>query len=84
MENKAKRGFALLPPERRSEISSAAGKAAHRLGQTHRFTRAEAQAAGRKGGLAISANRQYMSEIGRKGGAARAANRVLQGGQDDG
>lgn len=43
-------GFASLSPERRSEIASQGGKAAHKKGTAHRFTSQEAQAAGRKGG----------------------------------
>jgi general stress protein YciG len=34
------------------EIASKGGKAAHRKGAAHEWTREEAQAAGRKGGLA--------------------------------
>jgi general stress protein YciG len=46
------RGFAAISPERRREISAAGGKAAHAAGAAHQFTTEEAQAAGRKGGLA--------------------------------
>ena len=45
------KGFGLLTPERRREISSQGGKAAHRAGTAHRFTSEEAKAAGRVGGL---------------------------------
>lgn len=44
------KGFATLTPERRREIASQGGKAAHALGKAHQFTPAEARAAGRKGG----------------------------------
>ncbi len=46
------RGFAAMSPERVREISRLGGKAAHQKGVAHEFTREEAQAAGRKGGLA--------------------------------
>lgn len=53
MENiKKPRGFAAISPERRKEISSLGGKAAHAAGTAHKYTPEEAQAAGRKGGLA--------------------------------
>jgi uncharacterized protein len=45
------KGFGSLTPERRREISSAGGKAAHAAGTAHRFTVAEARVAGRIGGL---------------------------------
>lgn len=51
-----KRGFAALSPERRREISSSGGKAAHAMGKRHSWTTEEAQAAGRKGG-AVSKRR---------------------------
>lgn len=51
-EGKERRGFASLTPERRAEISSKGGKAVHQQGTGHEWTSAEAQAAGRKGGLA--------------------------------
>jgi general stress protein YciG len=47
-----RRGFAAMSPERVREISRLGGKAAHEKGVAHEFTREEAQAAGRKGGLA--------------------------------
>jgi uncharacterized protein len=43
-------GFAAMSPERRFEISQKAGKKAHELGKAHKFTPAEASAAGKKGG----------------------------------
>jgi uncharacterized protein len=45
------KGFGSLTPERRREISSAGGKAAHAAGTAHRFSSQEAKAAGRIGGL---------------------------------
>ena len=51
MKKKAKRGFAAMSPEQRRRIASMGGKAAAR-GNGHKWTREEAVAAGRKGGLA--------------------------------
>jgi general stress protein YciG len=46
------RGFASMDPDRQREIASKGGRAAHKKGAAHQWTREEAQAAGRKGGLA--------------------------------
>ena len=48
------RGFARLDAEQRKAVSSKGGKAAHEKGTAHRWTQAEASAAGRKGGLVSS------------------------------
>lgn len=65
------RGFASMDPEKQREIASKGGKAAHEQGTAHEFTSEEAREAGRKGGEAVSRDRQHMAEIGRKGGEAR-------------
>jgi general stress protein YciG len=44
------RGFASMSPEKKREIASKGGKAAHQMGTAHKWTSEEAQAAGRKGG----------------------------------
>jgi len=44
------RGFASMTSEKKREIASKGGKAAHALGTAHKWTSEEAQAAGRKGG----------------------------------
>ena len=46
------RGFASMDRNKQREIASLGGKAAHKKGSAHEWTREEAQAAGRKGGLA--------------------------------
>ena len=48
---KAKIGFASMSQEQRRAIAGLGGKAAHAQGKAHVWTREEAQAAGRKGGL---------------------------------
>jgi general stress protein YciG len=44
------RGFASMSSDKKKEIASKGGKAAHALGTAHKWTSEEAQAAGRKGG----------------------------------
>lgn len=44
------RGFASMSPEKKREIASKGGKAAHAMGTAHKWTSEEAQAAGRRGG----------------------------------
>ena len=46
------RGFASMDREKQRQIASKGGRAAHKKGNAHEWTREEAQAAGRKGGLA--------------------------------
>ena len=48
------RGFASMSSEKKREIASKGGKAAHALGTAHKWTSEEAQAAGRKGGKATA------------------------------
>lgn len=69
-EPKSKRGFAAMSPEKQKEIASRGGKAAHAKGTAHEYKSEEARVAGRKGGLAVSQDREYMRELGRKGGEA--------------
>ncbi len=45
-----KRGFAKLSVEERRKVSSAGGRMGHIKGRAHRWTKEEAQAAGKKGG----------------------------------
>ena len=49
---KKRKGFAAMSPEVRKKIASMGGKAAHAKGKAHRWTKAEAVEAGRKGGRA--------------------------------
>lgn len=72
------KGFLNLTPERRREIASRGGKAAHALGRAHRFTTEQAKEAGRKGGASVVAKKgvRHMAEIGRKGGAAVSRDSV--------
>ena len=63
-----KRGFAAMDQQKQREIASKGGKAAHQKGTAHEFTSDEAREAGRKGGEAVSQNREHMATIGRKGG----------------
>lgn len=65
---KQKRGFALLSPERRKEISTLGGQVAHKLGVANKLTSKTAAIAGKKGGLSVSKNREHMAFIGQLGG----------------
>ena len=75
MADTSKRGFASMDPQRQREIASKGGRAAHAKGTAHEFTSDEARNAGRKGGEAVSRNREHMAAIGRKGGESRSRNR---------
>ncbi len=64
-----------MSPEKKREIASKGGRAAHERGTAHEFTPDEARAAGRKGGESVSRDRQHMSEIGRRGGESVSRDR---------
>ncbi len=64
----SRRGFGSMNKEKQREIASKGGKAAHAKGTAHEFTPDEARQAGRKGGLAVSKDRQHMAAIGGNGG----------------
>jgi general stress protein YciG len=72
---RSNRGFASMDRNKQKEIASKGGKAAHAKGTAHEFDSGEARDAGRKGGLAVSQNREHMAKIGRRGGEARGAAR---------
>jgi general stress protein YciG len=78
MTGKSRRGFASMDPSRQREIASKGGRAAHQKGTAHEFDSSEARAAGRKGGVTVSRNREHMAAIGRRGGEARGANRAAR------
>lgn len=69
------RGFAAMDPDKQRRIASEGGRAAHRQGVAHEWSRDEAREAGRKGGQIVSQNRDHMSEIGRKGGQSSGQRR---------
>ncbi|RYZ29163.1 MAG: general stress protein [Chitinophagaceae bacterium] len=56
-QQKSRRGFAAMTPERQRMIASQGGRAAHQQGVAHQWSRQEAQEAGRKGGK-ISGSRR--------------------------
>jgi uncharacterized protein len=70
-QTKKKVGFAAINPSKQREIASQGGKAAHAQGRAHEFTVDEASVAGRKGGKAVSRDREHMATIGRLGGQRR-------------
>jgi general stress protein YciG len=86
VRTRSNRGFASMDREKQREIASKGGRAAHAKGTAHEFDSGEAREAGRKGGMAVSRNRDHMAAIGRRGGEARgqsrgrAANQANSGG----
>lgn len=68
MPDTSNRGFASMDEEEQREIASKGGKAAHEKGTAHEFSSEEAREAGRKGGEAVSQDKEHMSDIGKKGG----------------
>lgn len=75
---RSNRGFASMDPGKQKEIASKGGRAAHAKGTAHEFDSGEAREAGRKGGQAVSRNREHMAMIGRKGGEARGAKNAAR------
>lgn len=73
---RSNRGFASMDRGKQREIASKGGKAAHAKGTAHEFDSDEAREAGRKGGQAVSRNRDHMAMIGRRGGEARGHART--------
>ena len=64
-----------MDANRQKEIASKGGRAAHAKGTAHQFTSEEAREAGRKGGQAVSRNREHMAAIGRESGQSRGKAR---------
>lgn len=62
-----------MDPARQREIASKGGRAAHEKGTAHEWSPNEARAAGRKGGVTVSRDRDHMAAIGREGGESRSA-----------
>ncbi len=75
MAGRARRGFAAMSREKQREIARRGGRAAHQKGTAHEFSQQEAREAGRKGGVAVSRNREHMSRIGRAGGISSRSGR---------
>lgn len=65
---------------RQKEIAAKGGRSAHAKGSAHKWTPEEASKAGRRGGLAVSQNKDHMAKIGKKGGDARAKGWGLRDG----
>jgi general stress protein YciG len=76
VRTRSNRGFASMDRAKQKEIASKGGKAAHAKGTAHEFDSSEAREAGRKGGVAVSRNREHMAAIGRRGGEARGHSRT--------
>lgn len=67
----SKRGLAALSPERRREIAASGGRRAHELGHGRQWTREEAGAAARRGGLAVSSRPGHMAQLSRLAAESR-------------
>lgn len=80
----SKRGFASMDAAKQREIASKGGRAAHAKGTAHEFTADEARVAGRKGGEAVSRDREHMASIGREGGHSRGARARAAAASDPG
>ena len=63
MSEKRKGGFASLTPEQRKEIARKGGIAAHKKGKGHQWTKEEAAAAGKLGGIAAAAKRTKPENV---------------------
>jgi general stress protein YciG len=83
VRTRSNRGFASMDREKQREIASKGGRAAHAKGTAHEFDSGEAREAGRKGGMAVSRNRDHMAAIGRRGGEARGQSRGRGAGQSN-
>jgi general stress protein YciG len=81
--SRSNRGFASMDRDKQKEIASKGGKAAHAKGTAHEFDSGEAREAGRKGGMAVSRNREHMAAIGRRGGEARGQSRTRAASQSN-
>jgi uncharacterized protein len=81
MSDTNNRGFASMDDEKQREIASKGGQAAHEKGTAHEFTPEEAREAGRKGGEAVSQDREHMADIGREGGESLSSEEHRQAGE---
>jgi general stress protein YciG len=69
-------GFALLPPERRRELASIAGKASQASGRGHRYTVEEARRYAPMGARAVRHDSEHMSRLAKLGGLKISADRA--------
>jgi hemerythrin superfamily protein/general stress protein YciG len=74
----SKRGFGSMSEEKQREIARKGGQAGHAKGTAHKFTPDEAREAGRKGGVAVSRNREHMAAIARGGARDESGGRGRQ------
>ena len=75
LKPKPRRGFALLTPEKRSEIARQGGQTAHQNGTANRWTSESARLAGKTGGSSIARDKEHMRAIGRRGGRGKKGYR---------
>ena len=78
---KKKTGLAALSPTRRAEIARMGRRAVEAQGKLYMFTPKDRSKGGKRGGLAVSRNREWMSKIGKLGSqkSGRAAKKRKKG-----
>ena len=82
-QKQSRRGFAAMSPEQRRKIASTGGRASQAKGTGHKFTSAEARAAGAKGGKlahALGRAHEFTAEEARAAGKKAARTRRGAGG----
>ena len=57
------RGFASMDPQKRREIASKGGRAAHEKGTAHEWTPEEAREAGRKSAIRLGVSEREREEV---------------------
>jgi general stress protein YciG len=80
MPGSSKRGFGSMNQDKQRAIARKGGQAGHAKGTAHEFTPEEAREAGRKGGEAVSRDREHMAEIARKGSREHRGGSQAQAG----
>jgi general stress protein YciG len=76
LEKTSGRGLKGVSVGKRRSIASKAGKKAHEVGNAHEFSSETGRKAGKKGGLAVSQDREYMAHLGAMGGKAIRESRA--------
>src|SRR5215217_4855830 len=81
---RSNRGFASMDRSKQREIASKGGRAAHQKGTAHEFDSSEARAAGRKGGVTVSRNREHTAAAGAPASASQSGAQRFQGDREVG
>jgi uncharacterized protein len=81
--NTSNRGFASMDEDKQREIASKGGKVAHERGSAHEFDSEEARAAGRKGGEAVSQDREHSGQSHKNEGSSSGSGSHSRGGSSE-